>query len=180
MPPPLEDVEPLHDQDVGPVHLSLFPGEDVVGLVAVDGCCHPLGAGLEIGHKPKQAPSVEAFGEALAGHQTPLFEDGIGEEKSVSGDQVDPRVVRPSAEQPLEDTGGRRLPHRHRPGDTNHVGDRGGGLAEKGVGNAEEVLAGPNVEVEQSGEGEIDLLHLAQGEGGVDSPELCDIVLVQG
>jgi hypothetical protein len=47
-----------------------------------------------------------------------------------------------------------------------------GGLAEEGVGDAEQLLGGPHVEVEQPRQREVDGLHLLHREGHVDAPDL--------
>ena len=62
----LQDVEPLDDQHVRPLHDRPLAGHDVVREVGVDRCLHVGRAGLDLGHEAQQRALVVRLREALA------------------------------------------------------------------------------------------------------------------
>ncbi len=86
--------------------------------------------------------------------------------------------VRPAvAEEGLENPCSCRLADRHRAGDANderHLLPR---VAEKGVGDAEQVLAGGDMEAEKPGQRDIDVRHLVERHSLVDPTQLIEICL---
>ena len=98
----LQDVEPLHDQDVRTHQDPHLVGHDVIGDVGIDRCLEMVLAGLGPGHEVEEPTSVEALGEAFALHEALLLEDSIREEKAIRGHQFDPGMMRPPGQQLLE------------------------------------------------------------------------------
>jgi hypothetical protein len=88
-------------------------------------------------------------------------------------------MIRPARQERLEDAGDGRLSDGHRSGDADDIRHPVRGLAEEGVGDAEELLGCSHVEVEQPGERQVDLLDLRHGELDVDAANPLDVLLRQ-
>ena len=110
----LQHVQPLQQQDVGPVGDRRLPRHDVVGQVRVHRRRHPRPARLHLGDEPQQRPAVVGLREPLARHQPAPLQLRVRPQEPVGGHQRHPRVLRPARQQQLEQPRRRRLPHRHR------------------------------------------------------------------
>ena len=116
----LQHVQPLQQQDVGPVGDRRLPRHDVVGQVRVHRRRHPRPARLHLGDEPQQGAAVVRLREPLARHQPAPLQLGVRPQEPVGRHQRHPRVLRPARQQQLEQPRRRRLPHRHRPCDPDH------------------------------------------------------------
>ena len=152
----------------------------VVLEVRVDRRLHRRGAGLHVGDEGQQRPLVVGLGEALAVQDPAGLEHAVGQQEAIGGDQLDPRMVRPAAEQGLEHAGGGGLAHRHRTGDPDDERHLLGRATEEHVGDAVQVLGRRHVQVEQAGQRQVDLGDLVEVEGVVDPAQVLDVLGRQG
>ena len=178
--PSLKDVETLEDQDVGPVDPPGLALEHVVGEVGVDRDLEVVGSSLGPGDEFEESSAVVALGEAFSVHQPSLLQHRVGIEETVGGHQLDTRVLRPSGEELLENSGDRRLPHRHRTGDPDQEGSGPRRGTEECVGDGRQLMAALDVKVEETREGEETVLDHVDVEIDIDSPDLLEIRLGQG
>ncbi len=158
----LQHVEPFQDQDVRLLHHLLLVGQDVVDEVGVDGGLDLLVASPDIGHKLHQMADVIGFREALSTHQAASLQLLLGIEKAIRGDEFDLGVFRPTLQQSLQDPRRGAFAARHAAGDADDVSTLAAGLAQKLFQHPAAALLGLDVEIEQAGEGQIDLFHLPQ------------------
>jgi hypothetical protein len=154
--------------------------EHVVCEVRVDGHLEMLLPGLGPGHELEKGAPVIAFGKALSLHDASRLEQRVWIEKAVGGDQFDTRVVWPTGEQLLEDTGDGRLPHRNRSGHAEHERAGPGRGSEEGVGDRRELMAALDVEIEQPGQWQEAVLDHVDVEVDVDTPDLLHVGLGEG
>ncbi|MNH03009.1 hypothetical protein D3C79_622590 [compost metagenome] len=158
----LQHVQPLQDQDVRLLHHLLLIRQYVVDEVGVNGGLDLLVAGANIGDKLHQVADVVGLREALAAHQPALLQLLVGIQEAIRGDQLDAWMLGPAFQQRLHDAGRGALAPRHAAGDADDVGALAAGLAEKLLQHPTAALLGLDVEIEQTGKGQIDLFHLAQ------------------
>jgi hypothetical protein len=111
----LENVQALDDEDVGAGNDSFGPGNDVIGLVAVDRSDDPLDPRLELRNELDQPFSVITLRKSLPVHEPPFLENPVGMKKPVGGNEIYSGMIGPAAQEALEDPGRGRLPDRHRP-----------------------------------------------------------------
>ena len=175
----LEHVEPLQHEDVGALHRYVPVRDDVVDRVGVDGRLDVLAAGLHCRDELQQGATVVGLGKALAGHESALLKDPVGQQKAVGGHQIHPGRVREAGEQVGDETCRRRLAHGDRPG---HRDDEGRGrlaYPQEGAGAVCPLARGGDVVLQQSGQGPVDGVDLGQVDGVAQSPQLLDIGLGQ-
>ncbi len=158
----LQHIEPFQDQDVRLLHHLLLIRNDVVDEMGVNGGLDFLVAGADVGDKLHQMADVVGLREPLAAHQAALFQHLVGVEKAVGGDQLHPRVLRPALQQRLHDARRGALAACHTAGDADDVGALAARLTEELFQHPAAALLGLDVEIEQTGEGQIDLFHLLQ------------------
>ncbi len=97
-------------------------------------------------------------------------------QEAVGRDEVDAGVVRPAGEETPQHARGGRLASRHATGDGDHIGYAWRQRAEEAGRDAVELLHGGDVEIQQPGEGKVDLLHFAQRQLLVDAGQLGKVV----
>ena len=176
----LEHVEALEDEDVRPPDGLFLAGNDVVDDVAVDRRPHLGLAALHLPQEPQQAAGVVALRESLAVHDAALLEHGVGVEEAVGRDEIDLGVVGPAGQQRLQDAGEGALADGDAPGHAEHVGHLRSQRPEEGGGHLVQVLRRAHVEVQQPGEGEVDLGHLVEADAIVDAAQVLQVALAQG
>ena len=175
----LQHVESLDDEHVGLAHHDALARDDVVGQVRVDGRGDLGVAGLDLGDESQQRPAVVRLREALALEQATRLQLGVGEEEPVGRDELDARRIGPAGEHLAQDAGGRRLADGDRAGDADDERGLGGALAEEGGRHVVQLSRRADVEVEQSRQREVDLLHLVEVDGVAEAPQAGQVVLVE-
>ena len=98
------------------MNLLILIRNDVIGHVRVQRCFHQRLAGLHIGDKTHQRPSIIGFRISFALHQTVLFEISSGVEEAIRGDEIHLGVGIPTLQQDLEKTRRRGLTYSDRTG----------------------------------------------------------------
>ncbi len=176
----LQHIEPFQDQDVRLLHHLLLVGNDVVDKVGIDGGLHLFVSRADVGDKLHQMTDIVGLGESLAAHQAALLQHLVGIEKAVGGNQLYPRVLRPTLQQRLQDARRGALAAGHTARDADDVGALASGLAEKLLQHPAATLLGLDVEIEQTGERQIDLFDFPQWHLLVDPAQGLQIVLGQG
>ena len=175
----LEHVQALQDEDVGLVDDLGGSGQDVVGVVRVDRVLDSPFTRLHLEDEVDQGANVETLGEALALHEAPFLQDGVGVEEAVGGHEVHLGVVRPAREQLAQDAAGRALAHRDAAADADDVRHLGRQTAEEGRAGAVEILGAADVEVEKPRHRQIDLRDLVQRHVLVDAAQTLQFFLRQ-
>ena len=92
-------------------------------------------------------------------------------QKAVGGDQGHPGMVRPAGHQRLQHPGKGALAHRHAASNADDVGAHPHQPAEKVVAHPRQRLGRPEVQVEQSRQGQVDIHHLLQRHLVVDAAQ---------
>ena len=101
----LQNIDALENQDVGPVDLDIFVGDDVVGQVGIARSPHIRLAGLDLRQEAQQRPDVVAFGKALLVHQIFAPQIGVGMQETVGCHQVDLGTAGPTGQQLFQHPG---------------------------------------------------------------------------
>ncbi len=147
---------------------DLLAGHDVVDQVRVHRGGRLIGARLDRGDEAHQRSTVIAFRKALAVHDLSTRQLGVRVQESVGGHQVDARMVAEPGEQRLQHTGSGRLADGDAAGhadDERHRPVRALlGLAEELGSGREEALPGGDLQVDQTGQRQIDLFDFQQVE----------------
>ncbi len=86
-------------------------------------------------------------------------------------------MIGPAPEQRLEQAGDRALARGDAAADADHVGNACGVVTQEGLGDHPQVTGRGEPEVQEPGEREVDVFHLAQLERLVEPPERLDIGL---
>ena len=163
----LEDVEALDDHDVGALHHDLLVGDHVVDEVGVDRRLDLVAARLDVDDELQQRLAVVGLREALAVQEPAALELGVGEQEAVGRDERDVGVLGPVGEHLLQHAGGGRLADRDRAGEADHERrTRRGDAVEELLLLAVQPRVARDVEAEQAGEREVDLLDLVAGPAG--------------
>ena len=158
---------------------DLLAGHDVVDDVAVHGGAHGRAPALQVAQEGEQTPGVVALGEPLALHQPALEQHRVRVQEAVRRDEVDPGMIGPAGEERLEDAGEGALADGHAAGDTDHVRDPRGDRAEERRRHPGQVLRRADVEVEQTGQREVDRGHLVEVDALVDPAQLLQVGFAQ-
>src|SRR6266446_7349981 len=145
-----------------------FPWHDVIGQMGIDRTRHGRPARLDVGKEPDERRNIVAFGEPFSAHQPTLFEDVSWMQEAVGGYQIDLGVLRPAREEFSQDPRGRALPHCNAPREADHVGHLGGRVAEKRGASSVKYLLGFDIEVEESGQWQVDIDDLLHGHALVE------------
>jgi len=111
-------------------------GHHVIDEMGIDRRPDRPPPGLDVGEKPQQRRQIVAFREPLALHQVFALEHRVGKEKAVGGDEIDLGHIGPARQQRLQHARRRRLAHRDRAGDADHIGHLG-------IRGRDEALLGP-------------------------------------
>ena len=170
-----EDVQPLHDHDVGAADRHVRVGDDVVAHVRIERCVGFGSPRLHGAEKLHHRAAVVRLREAFASHQASAVELGVRVEESVGGDQFDARGGGPPAHQFAEESRDRGLAHRHGTCDRDDEGRRRVGLAEERIGRGTEPLGRAGVQREQPAERQIDLTNLGHVEAIAEPAQLDDL-----
>ena len=136
-------------------------------------------SGLHLRDHPQQSTAVIGLREALAVHDPAALQLRVGVEEAVGGHQLHPRGGGPAAQHLLQHTGGGGLPDGDGSGHADHKGRAPGLLAQEVVGRGAQLGGALHVDGQQSGQRQVDLLHLVQGEVLADAAQAVDVVLVQ-
>ena len=110
------------------------------------------------------------------------LELGVGQQEAVGGDQGDARVLGPVREHLLQHARGRGLarPRPSRPG-RSRTGVRGGWLpVQELLGGAVQLPGRLDVQAQQPGQRQVDLLHLVEVELVAETADALDLVGVSG
>src|SRR5699024_2717896 len=92
-----EHVQPLDNDDLGPLDGDDLIG-NVVGQMRVDGSVDAFLARFDVDRDSQQRLAGIGFGDPLAVHDAAALEFGIGQEKTVGGDKLNPRMCRIAAQ----------------------------------------------------------------------------------
>ena len=157
---------------------TTFSSGDVVDEVGVRRRLDLVLAGLDVDDEPQQRLAVVGLREPLAVQDAAALELGVGEQEAVGGDQRDRRVLGPVREHLLQHAGGRRLADRHRAGQADH--ERRARRLAAGRRNsswrAVQPAGGLDVQAEQPGQRQVDLLHLVEVELVAQAPDPLDLL----
>ena len=144
--------------------------------MGVDGSLHVARARFHLGHKPQKVGLIIGFRESLAVHQSAGFQVLGGVQKAVGGDQVHAWAGLPSLQQHLEHAGGGGLAHGHGATHADDVGNLGILLTEEDRRGFVEQTVRLHAQVNQAGEGEIDLGDLFEIDLLADAAQLFEVV----
>ena len=175
----LQDVQPLQDDDVRLRDRLFDARHDIVDQVPVHRNGNRFAARFHVRHRLHQPPQIIAFRKSLPLHEPPFLQDPVGKQESVRRDQVYPWVIRPPAEQGLQDPGRRAFTHRDAAADADDVGHLGGRLAEKHVHDPVQVLCRAHVQIDEPRHGQVDLGHLVEGDHLVDAVQFLQVFFGQ-
>ena len=137
-------------------------------------------AGFDVGEEAQQRRQVVALGKALLLHQAFAFQDRVRIKKSVGGDEIDLRHVRPALEQRLQHARGGGLAHRHRAGDADDVRHLAVLGAEEALLRFEQALRRRDIERQQPRQRQVDLLDLFHVEPVVQRAQARHLLRLQG
>ena len=171
-----QHVEPLDDQDVGPVDDDLLARHDVVDEVRIDRRGDIALARLDLGEEADERHAVVALGEALALHQPVALELGVGMEKAVGRQQLHLGRVGPARQHRLQHARRRRFADRHRAGDADDVGHLAVVGAEEALRRLEQPLRRRDIERQQARQRQIDRFDLLERDRIVGRLQLAQIV----
>ena len=127
--------------------------------------------------KRSSAAPVVGLREALAVEQPAPLQLGVGVEEAVGGDQRDVGVLGPVRQHLLQHPRGGGLAHRHRPGEPDHERRaRRGAPVQEGLLLAVQLAGRADVQAEQPGERQVDLLHLVEVQGVAEAAQPLDLL----
>src|SRR5215467_4615212 len=117
----LQHIQALYDEDVWSVDFNRLVGHHVIDEVRIDWCARRPPPGLYIRKKTQQRRQIITFRKSFLFHQAFAFKNCVRIEKSIGGDEVDLRHIRPARQQSLQDARRGRLANRYRTGDADDI-----------------------------------------------------------
>ena len=151
-----QNIDAFDDENVGTIDAGRFALDDVVGHMRIDRRADVAPSRLHVGKKSQQRLVVVALRKALLVHQLFGFKDPVGQKKSVGGDELDFRRIRPSRQEGAQHARRRGFPHGHGARDADNVRNLAVLGAEKALRRLEEALRRRNVKREQARKRQID------------------------
>nr|GEZ30648.1 hypothetical protein [Tanacetum cinerariifolium] len=175
----LQNIEPFENKDVRLTDLEELVGHDVVTDVGIHRRADFRRARLEVREKLDHALAIVAFRKALAVHDAVGHKPGIGVQKTVGGDQIDPWMIRPARHQGLQHPGKRALAHRDAAGHRHYIRLTFGGPSQKGVLDAVQIARRADVQIDQARQRQVNVGDILKGNVLVHAPQCRQIFLRQ-
>src|SRR6185312_12410486 len=132
---------------------------------------HVALAGFELRKKADQRGCIEAFGKAFALHQATIFQDARRKQETIGADEIDARVGRHPGDQFPQNAADGALADGNAAGQSNQIRNFGVRMPEKPRRRLKEILAGREIQVEQTGKRQVNVHYFVDRDDLVDAAQ---------